>query len=127
MSKVNMFHLSDILTKQKDFSNQNTNSLQMTSHGETSALQEKIDALVKICMRSTQPGYQQAMRSLLTSGDFFRIREKVIKVQILQTMGDSIHFQLIEPLNQLLSQANAGDREDEEAGDLLDLIEDTIS
>ena len=71
LSKINMFHLTDIVTKQKDFSNKNTNSLQLTSHGETLALQEKMDAIVKMSLRSTQPGYQQAMRSLLTSGDFF--------------------------------------------------------
>ena len=53
-----MFHLTDIVTKQKDFSNKNMNSLQLTSHGETLALQEKMDAIVKMSLRSTQPGYQ---------------------------------------------------------------------
>ena len=76
MSEIDIFNLSDLITKQKDPSNlnPNMNQLQLNSHEETLDFQEKIDNLIKIGFFSTQQCFQQAMRSLLTSGAFFKIK-----------------------------------------------------
>jgi len=73
-----MFYLKDILVKDKDYSNNNSNSFHMVSYGETRALQEKLDALAKMKKHSSLMVFQQAMRSLLVSNDFYKIKEKIV-------------------------------------------------
>ena len=73
-----MFYLKDILVKDKDYSNSNSNSFHMVGYGETRALQEKLDALAKMKKHSSLMVFQQAMRSLLVSNDFYKIKEKIV-------------------------------------------------
>ena len=73
-----MFYLKDILVKDKDYSNHNSNSFHMASYGETGGLQEKLDALAKMKKHSSLMVFQQAMRSLLVSNDFYKIKEKIV-------------------------------------------------
>ena len=91
-NNINMFYLKDILVKDKDFSNNNSNSLHVTSHAQTRALQEKLDALGKMKKHSNLLVFQQAMRALLVANDFYKIKEKVVQSEVVTAIANSVHF-----------------------------------
>ena len=46
----------------------------------------------------------QAMRSLFASKDFLKIKSKYIQLELLQIIGMSVHFCLIESLEKILQE-----------------------
>jgi hypothetical protein len=65
----------------------------------------------------------QAMRSLLITKDFLKIKEQIIQREILSIISSSVHYNLQEPLKHLLTEMTKSEHFDSE---LYDLIEDTL-
>jgi hypothetical protein len=144
-----MFHLKDILLKQNSHDHQITEcGPQYDSHGttfftatainqqiqssqnanlkahiQTVSLLQKMDALKKLRRQANQKQFMQAMRSLLITKDFLKIKEHILQREILSIIGSSVHYSLQDPLKSLLAEMTKSGQFDSE---LYDLIEDTI-
>jgi hypothetical protein len=92
--KINMFYLKDILVRNKDYTNNDSNTLQTSAHGQTQGLQEKLNALLLMRKHSHLVAFQHAMRALIISKDLLKIPEKLIQVEIMTAISNSIHYQL---------------------------------
>ena len=71
--------------------------------------------------------FLQAMRSLLVSTDFHKIKERVVQSEVVTAIANSVHFSLIENLKKVLhddEQGLAGQEPLDE--DIVDQIEDAI-
>ena len=73
-----MFYLKDILVRNKDYTNNDSNTLQTSAHGRTQGLQEKLNALSLMRKHSHLVAFQHAMRALIISKDFLKIPEKLV-------------------------------------------------
>ena len=65
----------------------------------------------------------QAMKQLIVSGDFLKIQEEIVQLELLQSIGRSIHVGLSECLERLFEQSLSAELEDQvqEAIDQLQL------
>ncbi|CDW76991.1 leucine rich repeat family protein [Stylonychia lemnae] len=97
--KINLFYLKDLIVK------------------ENSSQQEKLDALFKIKKNQFKHVFSAAMRSLLPEID--RIKDQFIQREIIQAVGNSCQYVLLQPMRDLLMRSDLDQ-------DLIEEIEDSI-
>ena len=69
--------------------------------------------------------FQQAMHQFLVGGDFLRLSQRVVQFEVLNIIGNSIHYSLADSLRKVLEDSRKEDMEIEDS--LEDAIEDVIS
>lgn len=64
-------------------------------------LKEKLDALTLMKLNTNLPNFQVSMRQLFTTHDFMKINEKLIQIELLNSVACTKHYSLIDPLRKM--------------------------